>query len=252
MSGETDKWVESWELQQNLEIRGREERFNFLVGLAGHFSGANANILDLACGPGSLGGRYTKRFNGATSVGVDYDPVLLHLARNYTGYDHERMSFLEANLSEPAWTQVVSPRTFDAVLSTTALHWLDEQSLGKLFSEIYQVLGKRGIFLNGDHLYPAKENEMIRSLFNDVRHKHQEFMKGNGKGVTWQKWWEGIGKVEEIKPLMEERKRRYPEADNHNHLVSLDQHIKFLLDAGFSAVEVGWQDLDNKVIVAIK
>ncbi len=93
---------------------------------------------------------------------------------------------------------------------------------------------------------------MIRILFNDVGHEHQEFMEISGKGVNWRKWLEEIGKVEEIKPLMEERKKRYTEADSHNHLVSLEKHIKFLLDAGFNAVEVGWQYLDNRVIVAVK
>lgn len=247
-----DKWVESWELQQNLEIRGRGDRFNFMLDLVGYYSGTKANVLDLACGPGSLGGRFTKRFPDATSVGVDFDPVLLHLARNYSGYDHTRMRFVEADLGNSNWPNKLDMRDFDAVLSTTALHWLDESSLRRVYGEIYQVLGDRGIFLNGDHLYPSREDEEIRKLFNGLRHQHQESQKSLGAGTSWFEWWEGIGKEEEFRGLLEERKRRYPEADRHNHPVSLEQHMKFLRDAGFRAVNVGWQDLDNRVIVALK
>lgn len=252
METRADKWVESWELQQNLEIKGREERFDFMFEVAGHLAGPNARILDLACGPGSLGGRFTKRYPNAESVGIDYDPVLLHLAGSYSGYDHQRMSFVEADLGQPGWTDLLKVKDFNAVMSTTALHWLNKSSLKRVYQEIYQVLGENGIFLNGDHLYPSWETEEIQGLFHDMRHQYQEEQKSTGKGMTWFKWWEELGKEEELKELLEERKRRYPEADHHNHPVSLEEHMQFLRDAGFRAVDVGWQELDNRVIMALK
>lgn len=252
MAADIGKWVESWELQQNLEIRGREDRFSFMFGVVGHYSGRKARILDLACGPGSLGGRFTKRFSGATSAGVDYDPVLLHLARNYAGYDHRRMNFVEANLGTPQWVEALGSQKFDAVMSTTALHWLPEASLKRVYAEIHGIMGDRGIFLNGDHLYPSGEGQDFRDLFNDMRHEYQESQKEIGTGMTWFKWWEELGKEVEFRPLLEERKKRYPDADRHSHPITLEQHMGFLRDAGFRAVGVGWQDLDNRVLIAMK
>ncbi len=247
-----DKWVESWELQQNLEIRKREERLSFMFDVVGHCAGVKAHVLDLACGPGSLGGRFTRRYKAATSVGIDYDPVLLHLARNYGGYDHTRMEFVEADLGSAGWLEMPFAHSFDAVMSTTALHWLNEATLRRVYGEIYNMLGEKGIFLNGDHLYPTGEHADVRTIFTEIRHEYQSFQKSLGKGMTWPQWWEALGKEEEFKRLLEERKRRYPEADHHDHPVSLEKHMQFLKEAGFRAVSVGWQDLDNRVIVALK
>ncbi len=252
MTGNADKWIYAWELQQNLEIKGREERFSFMFDVVGHYSGTKPKILDLACGPGSLGGKFTARYPHATSVGVDYDPVLLHLARSFSGYDHNRMRFVEADLGKDDWVTLLNSRDFDAVMSTTALHWLNESSLRRVYGEIYSLLGENGIFLNGDHLYPLNENGAIKELFNNLRHKHQEQEKTSGKALTWNQWWEEISEVEEFRELLEERKRRYPNADRHTHEVSLEQHREFLRDAGFRAIEVGWQDLDNRVLIALK
>ncbi len=252
MTVDSSKWIESWELQQNLEIRGREERFDFIFDVVKNYAGPEARILDLACGPGSLGGRFTRRYVKSTSVGVDYDPVLLLLARSYIGYDHKRMQFKEADLGKDDWTELIGTGNFDAVMSTTALHWLNESSLRKVYSQIYKLLGEKGVFLNGDHLYPSEENQAIKDLFDNMRHSHQEKEESSGNAMTWDQWWEEIGKLEEFKELIEERRRRYPQADNHTHQISLEQHVKYLKEAGFRAVEVGWQDLDNRVLIALK
>ncbi|MDN5915253.1 MAG: class I SAM-dependent methyltransferase [Pseudonocardia sp.] len=45
---------------------------------------APGRLLDLACGPGSLARRAVRRFPGAEVVGVDFDPVMLELARRTT------------------------------------------------------------------------------------------------------------------------------------------------------------------------
>ncbi len=247
-----DSWIKSWELQQNAHIKNREMRFNFMFEIVEQICGNSPLILDMACGPGSLSGRFLGRFANAKSVGVDYDPVLLTLARNTSMYDHSRVKFVEVNLAAEDWMAKLPNRNFNAVLSTTALHWLPEEALRKVYSNIFSLLGEKGVFLNGDHLYPDSEPQRLKDLFNDARHSFEEGKFSTGEALNWTDWWEKLSVLDEMKELMEERKRRYPNSDNHSQNIPLEKHITFLKEAGFSTVGVGWQDLDNRVLIALK
>lgn len=247
-----DSWTKSWELQQNAHIKNREMRFNFMFEVVEQICGNSPLILDMACGPGSLSGRFLGRFAKGESVGVDYDPVLLTLARKNSRYDHSRVEFIEANLASEDWMKKLPKRKFNAVLSTTALHWLPEEALRKVYSNIFSLLDEKGVFLNGDHLYPDSESQRLKDLFNDARHSFEKDKFSNGEALSWTDWWEKLSSFDEIKDLMEERKRRYPNSDNHSQNIPLEKHAAFLKEAGFSTVGVGWQDLDNRVLIALK
>ena len=71
------------------------------------------------------------------------------------------MEFVEADLSKSGWHEVLKGRKFDAVMSTTALHWLKDATLRNVYGEIYNLLGESGIFLNGNHLYPESEEDEV-------------------------------------------------------------------------------------------
>lgn len=249
---DADKWIARWDLQQNAHIRNREERFQFMFSIVEHVAGRTPNILDLACGPGSLSRRFLDRFPGGSSVAVDYDPVLLHFARNSKGYDHGRVTFVEANLASDDWFRKLPVGEFDAIMSTTALHWLPENSLKKLYNTIFELIRQGGVFLNGDHLYPEGEPQYLKDLFRDMRHSYEEKVFSSGEALNWTEWWEKLAKEESLSVLIEERTRRYPHSDSHNHSISLETHEQFLRDAGFHEVGVGWQDLDNRVLIASK
>lgn len=247
-----NKCVESWELQQNAHIKNREDRFQFMFEMVEQVCGTKPTILDLACGPGSLSGRFLQRFPNGKSVAVDYDPVLLAIARNYASYDHSRVTFVEANLASLDWALKLPKKKFDAVLSTTALHWLPDKSLRKLYSKIFTLLGPDGVFLNGDHIYPESEPKKLKDIFTKIRHSFEETRFSKGDALEWCEWWKHLTNYEELEGLLEERGRRYPNSDNHNHHISLEKHKLYLENAGFLDVGVGWQDMDNRVLIALK
>lgn len=247
-----DSWIRSWDLQQNAHIKNREARFQFMFEMVEQISGHVPTILDLACGPGSLSGRFLERFPEGSSVAVDYDPVLLKVAGNSSLYDHSRVKFVEADLASQDWIHKLPVKKFDAVLSTTALHWLPEEPLKKLYSIIYTLLGENGVFLNGDHIYPESEPQKLKDLFNDARHSFEEGKFSSGEALNWSDWWKELASYEELKELFDERKRRYPDSDNHSQNIPLEKHIRFLKEAGFDDIGVGWQDMDNRVLIALK
>ncbi len=247
-----DSRIRSWELQQNAHIKNREARFEFMFEMVEQVCGDKPLILDIACGPGSLSGRFLGRFPEGKSVGVDYDPVLLRFARNTSLYDHSRVEFVEADLASENWTQRLPRSNFNAVMSTTALHWLPQEALRKVYADIFSLLGDGGVFLNGDHIYPDSEPQRLKDLFTESRHSFEDGKFSTGEALNWTDWWKELESHSELRELLKERKTRYPNSDNHSQNIPLEKHVSFLQDAGFHTVGVGWQDLDNRVLVALK
>lgn len=248
----SEPWIESWDLQQNAHIMNREERFQFMFDIVEHAEGRKFTALDLACGPGSLSGRLLKRFPESVSVAVDYDPVLLTLASNYSGYDHSRLTFIEGDLSGENWIHDLPSGEYDAVLSTTALHWLQPESLEKLYRSVYGLLREGGVFLNGDHIYPHAESDRIREILTEMRHQHEDAVFSSGSAKTWDDWWKDLRQCAELDDLFRERDRRYPNSENHSQDVSLEAHESYLRSAGFKDFGVVWQSMDNRILMAIK
>jgi hypothetical protein len=149
-----DELVERWDSQQTAYIADREGRFTAILDTLDLAAGDEFTAVDLACGPDSLTARVLNRFPQSRVVAVDYDPMLLELAREYLDDHGHRVCFVDADLTEPQWSDRVaeqldtSPR---AVLSTTALHWLQPEQVVGLYGRIKSMLGPGGLFLNGDH-----------------------------------------------------------------------------------------------------
>lgn len=247
-----DLWVRSWDLQQNAHIKNRELRFQFMFEMVEHVCGKTPIILDMACGPGSLSERFLNKFPEGRSIGVDYDPVLLKIAINNNLYDHNRVEFVEANLTADDWIEKLPVKKFDAILTTTALHWLPEEGLRNLYSKIYSLLDEHGIFLNGDHIYPEAEPPELKDIFTGLRHSFEDAKFTRKEALNWSDWWKELSKYGELKELFEERNRRYPDSDNHSQNISLEKHLKYLHSAGFKTAGVGWQEMDNRVVMALK
>jgi SAM-dependent methyltransferase len=114
-------------------------------------------LVDLGCGSGSLTVRLLEAFPDAQVIGIDIDPTLLPLAQLRTARFGERVRFIQKDLRDPAWTEIF-PKPVDAVVSATALHWLNEQQLKQVYAQIASILRGGGIFLNADHVgsdFPA-------------------------------------------------------------------------------------------------
>ncbi|MEU8617050.1 class I SAM-dependent methyltransferase [Streptomyces sp. NPDC048623] len=97
----------------------REERFRVMLDMVEALVGPEPRVLDLACGTGSITSRLLQRFPGATSTGVDLDPALLAIAEGTFAGD-ARVTFVTADLKDPAWTEALPYDSYDAVLTGNA------------------------------------------------------------------------------------------------------------------------------------
>src|SRR5205085_2702561 len=97
------EWIERWDRQQEEGLPDREDRFTALIDAVEEGTGRpDPLILDIGCGPASLGIRLLARLPRATVVGIDADPVSLTLGRAAYS-DVPGLRFAEEDLRVPGW-----------------------------------------------------------------------------------------------------------------------------------------------------
>src|SRR6202000_2547508 len=153
-------WIERWERQQEESLPDREERFTALIDAVELGTGRpDPVVVDLGCGPGSLSVRLLDRLRKGAVVGVAGGPVL--------------------------------PGPADGVVSTTALHWLTEPDLRRLYATLATVLRPGGLFLDGDHFGSDKASApTLDRLEHGLLEREDQRRFPNGHGEGWTRWWE--------------------------------------------------------------
>jgi SAM-dependent methyltransferase len=239
----------SWDAQQQAGIAKREERFQTMFDVLEAQLPKQFTAIDLGAGTGALSLRLLKRFPEAKCVLVDYDPVTLEIARHALKDFKRGLEIVEADL-RTNWISKLPRSSFDAVLSTTALHWLTSKELQKLCLQVAAILRRGGVFMNGDMIqWPARQKD-LRRIAKSIRHKRYGDMKSSW--TPWHQWWKKLESYAYFHPFLEIRKKRFPGEHNTHRPTTLDIQIDFLKRAGFRTVDVIWQDLENRILLGLK
>lgn len=244
------QWIERWDRQQEVSQPEREERFTALIDAVQEVAGEmEPLVMDIGCGPGSLGVRLLERRPGATVIGIDADPVTLALGRAAYG---ERMTFVDVDLRDPSWpSRLPLERRADAAVSTTALHWLPEQALRSLYKELAGILRPGGVFLNGDGLLDDTPVLARLSRALTVREDHRRFPDGHRE--SWEGWWEAVAADASLASLFTERRVRDLTGDHGASGARLLRvHVEALRDAGFAEVGTLWQRGTSRLLCAVR
>lgn len=245
-------WMERWDKQQNGYLPDREERFRVMFDVLEAVVAPDFVAIDLACGPGSISQRLLARFPQARSIAVDLDPVLLWLGQHALGDGQGRLRWLEADLRDPAWHTQLGSQQVDAVMSTTALHWLPPHELVQLYQQLGDVIRPGGVFMNGDHISFDTRMPLFRKLADEKR-EQLEKDAFQVRGVEdWAMWWQALEREPDLKEQFAERKRRFAWRERRWPEPSLTLHTEALRCAGFAEVGVIWQHMDNYLLLARK
>lgn len=253
-------WLRRWDAQQSFYLTTREQRFSVMLDAIAAIVGAESDraflALDLACGPGSISQRLLARFPGAHGFALDLDPVLLAIGRGALGSCEGRLTWLDDDLNDPAWAerlaQHLEGRQLDAVLSSTALHWLAPGSLARVYRELGQLVRPGGVFLNADHMQYGSHAPTLRTLTADIKERKLAARRAASDVEDWETWWQAISAEPGLAELVKERERRMAWRDRKWTNAGLDFQKGALIDAGFREVDTIWQWLDNRVLLAVR
>ncbi|TDU76031.1 class I SAM-dependent methyltransferase [Streptomyces sp. KS 21] len=241
-------WQESWDRQQEWYMPDREERFRVMLDMVEALVGPTPRVLDLACGTGSITDRVLKRFPESTSTGVDLDPALLTIARGHFDGDR-RVTFVTADLKDPAWTSTLPYDTYDAVLTATALHWLHSPELAVLYGQLAPLVRPGGVFMNADHM-PDPATPRINAAERAHRHTGMDRAREAG-ALDWADWW-ALAAADPV--LAEPTKRRFEIYGEHADGDTPDDawHARTLREAGFAEARTIWRSPSDGLVLGLK
>ncbi|PZE92878.1 trans-aconitate 2-methyltransferase [Curtobacterium sp. MCBD17_008] len=238
--------LSAWDAQQAAYITHREQRFTVMLDVVDHVVPQGGVVLDLASGPGSISQRVLARRPDVTCIAVDFDPVLLELGRTALGGQPVR--FVDADLWDRDWTAGLDGAVPDAVLSSTALHWLPSDVLSRVYNDLGGLLAPGGVVLNADHLRHLDGRTLFAELSARDDERTQRTDRAAG-ALDWDQWFAEVTAVERYGRLAAERERRFALRPPNPEL-SLAFHTAALQVAGFAEVGPVWQYLDDFVVLA--
>ena len=243
------RWYRSWEEQQESFNRNRERRFRAMLDLVEAELPRRFVALDLGCGPGPLSARLLERFPRARCVAVDQDPVVLRVGQGALGSLGGRLTWVDANLGAPDWTESLPRRRFDVALSTTALHWLTPEHLRRCYRDLARLVRRGGLFVNGDRMPWAPERPELARLAESVRKVRFGGRTLRSEWSAWEAWWRRAENDPVLGPLFPVREARGT-AHPHHEDVGLAGHVRALRRAGFRRADVVWRDLEDGILLA--
>ena len=104
-------------------------------------------VLDLGIGTGELTLKVLEGYPNSTVLGIDFSEQMIGVAKNKLASYRDRVSYVQESFS-----RLLLKDKFDAVLSTLAIHHLDDEDKRTLYLKIYGYLKERGCFFNGDRI----------------------------------------------------------------------------------------------------
>ena len=238
-----------WDAQQTAYIKHRDQRFGVMAQTIARLCGNSPRILDLACGPGSTSAALLDLLPEAHIIAVDKDPVLLAIANDvFAGRTNVQVR--DEDLDQTVWLDAIEGQ-FDAVVSSTALHWLAPDALARLYFALADKVKAGGIFLNADHLkYDDICQPVLQRLSAEDDAINQKVAFEGGTD-TWDAWW-AAAKSNPAYQTAATRRDAVWEGKEPQRKVNLGYHLTALRSAGFRETGTIWQYLDDYVLYGVR
>jgi len=166
-------------------------------------------ILDLGTGDGRLLALLRIDRPNTEGVALDFSPTMLKAARERFKGD-KKVQVVEHNLDNP----LPDLGEFDTIVSSFAIHHCSDERKRALYAEIYDALGRGGVFCNLEHVAYA------------TTELHARFLRALG-----------ITEADE---------------DPSNKLLRIDTQLEWFREIGFQDVDCYWKWLELALIGGMK
>jgi tRNA (cmo5U34)-methyltransferase len=168
-----------------------------------------SRVLDLGTGDGRLLALVKSARPGVEAVALDFSEAMLVRVR--ARFEHDRLITVVAHDMDEALPTL---GTFDAVVSSFAIHHLAHPRKRKLYEEVYNRLATGGVFCNLEHV--ASPTPSL----------HQRFLA-----------------TMNILPEDE---------DPSNQLLDVETQLRWLREIGFTEVDCHWKWMELALLIATK
>lgn len=122
---------------------------------------ATGRVLDLGCGDGRLMALIKLARPQVTGIALDFSPTMLQAVRQRLA-DIPAIEILEHDLAAP----LPALGRFDAIVSSLAIHHLDDARKQELYREIFAAIEPSGVFCNLEHV--ASPTPELHAAFYDA------------------------------------------------------------------------------------
>lgn len=209
----------------------RQEQFAVVGALLRGLS--SAEVLELGCGDGRLTEAMAHRLPGARFVAVDgSDAMLERASARLTGFG-ERIRLVRSAIDDASWWS----GPWDAVVSSLALHHLDDQGKQKLYRDLYGLLRPGGVFVQADLVRPAGADPLAEAADRwdrQVAEASERVFGGPEAAEAFRTArWNGF---------------RFPDPVDRPSTIA--EHFRWLGAAGFTEIDVCWMCAGHAVIYA--
>jgi SAM-dependent methyltransferase len=247
--GWAESWQRSWDRLEEELVPDRELRVRVLLDVVEATAGSGPTVVDLGCGPGTVTRRLLDRLPRARSIAVDVDPVLLTIA-SATFTDEDRVRIVRADLRDPAWVEGLPEPQVDAVLTATALHWLPQDIVRRLYRDLAGLVRRGGVVAHTEQM-PVADLPRLGPALAEIE---QQRRTGRNDGrARWDAWWEQASCEPALQSAMAQRQAVFETSyPTEEFSPPADWHMAALADAGFTEVGVVWRSGGGAVVAAVR
>jgi ubiquinone/menaquinone biosynthesis C-methylase UbiE len=156
----SEQYVTDWIAHDVARDPERRPRLQQMLEMAPFPRDAAIEVLDVGAGYGAVSEEVLKRFANARVTLQDYSQPMLAEAQRRLAAHAARLTYVAADLSDPAWPQAVGG-PFDLAVSAIALHNLrDPAKIFACYRAIHDLLRPDGRFLDYDLFFAGAEGHI--------------------------------------------------------------------------------------------
>lgn len=230
-------------------VLDRDRQISALLDVVEAMAGTTPTVVDLACGPGSITRRLFDRLPRARSIAVDVDPVLLTIA-SATFADDDRVHVVRADLRDPGWSDARPGSQVDGVLTATALHWLPQDAVRRLYRDLAGLVRRAGVVAHSERM-PLAGRPCLGCALAEI--EERTGAGGDDRWARWDAWWQQASREPALRAAVAQRGTVFETAyPTEEFSPSADWHITVLRNAGFAEAGPVWRSGPAAVIAAVR